>query len=328
MRSQQENRLGHPQRLVRTYLKRDMYTVNGYLKRIDAELIASLAAWQTHLDIVGGLVEIGVHHGRLFFILALSRGAREQALAIDLFEDDMINRVGYAGGRSRAFVHHAARLRIPVNDREVLKGDSLTLQSHDIVDRVGQVRLFSIDGGHMYRHVENDLILALESLSLQGVVAVDDFCNAEWPEVTFATYDFLRAHRSELVPAIATRHKVYLSRPTMADAYGQYARHFAQAYRNVHVSSVEIDGRNVPYLAADLKSRLLDEFRSKLSAYASRLPFIQTALAIASFLRPVCFVFEWHLDRLADSAGPECLGRGHQGSRHKEASGRLLAVLL
>ena len=170
---------------LQSYLRCKIYSINGYLKSLDARLIVALAAWQTSNKIVGGLAEIGVHHGKLFFLLALSRQAGETSLAIDLFEDDEMNSSTRFGGRSRAFSTHAANLNVTFKSTEVQKADSLTLTSDDILSRVGRVRIFSVDGGHLYHHVAHDLPLVFSTLAarrryyrgrlLQPGVARSDF---------------------------------------------------------------------------------------------------------------------------------------------------------
>ena len=183
---------------LRNYLHSKIYSVNGYLKSLDARLIVALASWQTNNKIAGGLAEIGVHHGKLFFLLALCRQVGEKSLAIDLFEDDEMNASTRFGGRSRAFSTHAANLNVALESTEVQKADSLTLTPDDILSRVGRVRIFSVDGGHLYHHVAHDLPLVFSTLAPRGVIVVDDFCNSEWPEVTSATYDFVRAQKGKI----------------------------------------------------------------------------------------------------------------------------------
>ena len=250
---------------LRNYLRWNIYSINGYLKSLDARLIVALAAWQTSNGITGGLAEIGVHHGKLFFLLALSRQAGEKSLAIDLFEDDEMNASTRFGGRTRAFSTHAARLNVTLDSTEVRKADSLTLASEDILSRVEKVRIFSVDGGHLYHHVAHDLPLAFSSLAARGVILVDDFCNSEWPEVTSATYDFVRAQNGKIVPAILTRNKLYLTPPDIAPAYAEFATRFAAREKQVGSGQVEIMGRKVPYLTCSLKARIVDEVRSRFS---------------------------------------------------------------
>jgi Methyltransferase domain len=250
---------------LRNYLRWSIYSVNGYLKSLDARLIVALAGWQTANKIVGGLAEIGVHHGKLFFLLALSRQIGEKSLAIDLFEDDDMNASTRFEGRNRAFSKHAANLNVPLDSAEVLKADSLTLSADDILRRVGKVRIFSVDGGHLYHHVAHDLPLVLSTLADGGVIIVDDFCNAEWPEVTSATYDFVRAQNGKIVPAILTRNKLYLAPPDIASKYAEFATRFAATDKQISRGLVEVMGREVPYLTHPFQTRFIDELRSRFS---------------------------------------------------------------
>jgi Methyltransferase domain len=250
---------------LRNYLRWKIYSVNGYLKSLDARLIVALASWQTGTNITGSLAEIGVHHGKLFFLLALSRQVGEKSLAIDLFEDDEMNASRRCGGRSRAFSAHAASLNVALEATEVQKADSLTLTADDILSRVGRVRIFSVDGGHLYRHVAHDLPLVFSTLVPGGVIVVDDFCNSEWPEVTAATYDFVRAQAGKIVPAILTKKKLYLAPPKVASAYGEFATRFAAREKQMSSGPVEVMGRAVPYLTNSFKAQIVDEVRSRFS---------------------------------------------------------------
>src|SRR5579863_3210429 len=187
------------------YLRKHMNRVSGYLRNPDATIIAALLAWQEKIGVRGHLCEIGVHHGRLFLILALSRQLNEKALAIDLFEDDGINlhQDGQAG-RNGAMVRNANKLGIELSPAEILKGSSLDLTAENILERTGgPVRFFSVDGGHMYRHVENDMRLAHRCIASNGIIAADDFFFLKWPEVSFAVYDFMRT-APDVVPVFAT----------------------------------------------------------------------------------------------------------------------------
>src|SRR6202011_1300496 len=90
-----------------------MFTISGWLRSLDARIIASILAFQADHDIFGNLCEIGVHHGRLFFMLALARRSDERSLAVDLFEDDAINSSSHQHrGRDRALFMTARRYSI------------------------------------------------------------------------------------------------------------------------------------------------------------------------------------------------------------------------
>ncbi len=244
-----------------SYMAREIYAVDGFLKSLDARVIRAMAEHQSARDVRGALAEIGIHHGKLFFILALSRRAGERALAMDLFTDDALNAGTVSAGRDRAFFEHARRFGVTLDEAEVLKGDSCAMSPDDILERVGAVRLFSVDGGHLYHHVENDLRLADATLHDKGVIAVDDFCNATWPEVTFATFDVLKAAKDSLAPAVLTKNKLYVSRP---DAVGFYEEAVA-GLADATPERVTMMGREVLFLRQSLKSRAVDELRSKFA---------------------------------------------------------------
>ena len=204
---------------IRSYTASGMHSVSGYLRAIDAEIIAALLEYQAAHGITGPLCEIGVHHGRLFFMLALARNANERAIAIDLFEDDAGNATSWHSGRNTALVTNAKRLKIPLTDEEIFKANSLDITADDILARTnGRIRFFSIDGGHNYTCVMNDLTLASRTMSDKCVIAVDDFFNREFPEVAFATYDFLKGNPT-IVPFLLSSGKLYLAMPEMAKKY-------------------------------------------------------------------------------------------------------------
>lgn len=194
------------------YICKHMYSIKGYLRSCDAQLIRILLENQEKQGVCGNLCEIGVHHGRLFLLLALTRKNRESAIAIDLFEDDAINQNSAQAGRNGALQRNAKRLNIPLADTEIWKGSSLDLTGEAIQQLAGgPIRFFSVDGGHMYRHVENDLRLAQQSLIPEGIIALDDFFCRRWPEVSAATIDFMR-NQQEFVPVFITPSKLYFAR--------------------------------------------------------------------------------------------------------------------
>lgn len=208
------------------YLKRDFYRVAGYTSLLDARFFDLLVSVQSGAGIQGSLAEIGVHHGRSFFILAGARQAGEKALAIDVFEDDAINRDGRHSGRGVQFRRNCARLGVALADEEVYVGLSTSLDAEEIRRRVGPVRFFSVDGGHRYDDVAHDLRLAAAALDPQGVIVADDFMNAQWPEVSLAVVDWLRGDGSAFTPFLATVSKLYLCARTKRPFYQDAVRSF------------------------------------------------------------------------------------------------------
>src|SRR3546814_10878493 len=60
-----------------TYVRQGLKRVDGWLFPYSVDFIRSLAALQRDTGIAGSVGEIGVHHGKLFILLALARQAGE-----------------------------------------------------------------------------------------------------------------------------------------------------------------------------------------------------------------------------------------------------------
>lgn len=247
------------------YVERFMGTVQGYMTSLDARLIAALLKYQDENNIGGHLCEIGVHHGRLFLMLALARRDGERALAIDLFEDDAINSNTRHAGRNGALLANARRLGIELSEEETFKTSSLDVKSSDILARTtGRIRFFSVDGCHLYREVENDLRLAESTLTRDGIIAVDDFFNPNWADVSFATYDFLR-QSGKFVPFAITS-KLFLAAPEVAEKC-----QLVLSKRNDlgQISSVQILAREVLAARPSVIEKGKEAFRGLISRRAS-----------------------------------------------------------
>lgn len=201
------------------YLRFNFHRTEGLIARLDGMLFRELVTGQTKHGIRGSLAEIGVHYGRSFFLLALGRSGSEKALAVDLFEDDQLHTNRQGIGRFGGFRENCRRYRLDLSESEILKGSSLEVRAEEIRRRVGEVRFFSIDGGHMYKHVANDLRLAEKVLTADGIICLDDMFSALWPEVAIATFDWLRGPGNRFVPFLATKDKLYLCDSRYASFY-------------------------------------------------------------------------------------------------------------
>jgi hypothetical protein len=199
-------------------------------------------------------------------MLALARRAGERALAIDLFEDDAINSNTRHAGRDRALFANARRLGIKLSEEETFKTSSLDIEATDILKRTtGRIRFFSIDGCHLYQPVENDLRLAERTLTAEGIVAVDDFFNKDWADVSFATYDFLR-RTDAIVPFAITSTKLYLAAPVAAE---KYKLTLGKRTDLAQISCVQILGREVLALRQGVLKRGYDLLRGLITRRAS-----------------------------------------------------------
>lgn len=194
------------------YAKRGHKKVNGWLADFSALFIAELADHLDHEGIHGPSAEIGTHHGRLFVLLHLLNG-RGRDLVIDVFEDQHLNSDGSGKGDKDILFHNLQAAGGDTARVHVLQRSSLEVRPEDILEAVGEPRLFSIDGGHSIECAGNDLRLADATLAADGMVVLDDFFNEFWPEVAMGTMAFCTDPATRLRPFAVSPGKLYLCRP-------------------------------------------------------------------------------------------------------------------
>ena len=189
------------------YLEHGIGQVEGWLSPLSASMIAHLSLEQVRAGLRGDVCEIGVHHGKLFLVLANASIAGERAHAVDVFGDQEKN-VDRSGAGDRAvFERHVAAFA-PGAQVEIIQESSLDLE------RVGflrnRFRLMSIDGGHTASVTENDLRLAQATLLPSGLAVLDDVLSPNWTGVITGLVSYL-AHGGSLVPFALSPNKAYLA---------------------------------------------------------------------------------------------------------------------
>ena len=195
-------------------------TVQGWL---DPGAVAStylLADAQRSAGVYGPAVEIGVHHGLYFILLALFG---KSSLAIDVFEDQHLNIDGSGHGDREIFEENLRRHLPPSRAAEVSiqKRDSLTISPNEILSWLNQASpiLFSVDGGHTAPHAEHDTRLAAETCSEGGIIIVDDFENPSWPGVREGIENFFKHDFGDWRPLAVGNNKLYLAHRSHLDQY-------------------------------------------------------------------------------------------------------------
>lgn len=277
-------------RNMNRYLNLNFYRTEGFIDRLDAIIFREIIAGQVKHEVKGSLVEIGVHYGRSFFLLALGRTHSEKCLAIDLFEDDALHTNREGIGRFGGFRKNCRRYQYALSENEILKGSSLTLSAGEILERAGEARFFSIDGGHMYEHVMNDLRLAERVLTRQGVICLDDMFSALWPEVAAATFDWMREPSQRFVPFLATKDKLYVCDSACAPLYMSMVRErkelSARAFRSMSLFS-----HQVLVLLPSVTSRVADRMIGAMFSATRRVAgqFTRTGQggSAAPFMQPL-----------------------------------------
>lgn len=206
------------------YLREDKKKVHGWLQRVDAEIMGAIFEAQNEQSIAGSCVEIGVHHGKSFIPLCMALKNNEQALCIDVFDEQSKNKDASGKGNRAVFLKNLAWLKIAFDESNIIQASSEEVTPKQITDYVGPVRFFSIDGGHWSSIVQNDLRLAEATLAAGGVIALDDYCRAEWPDVTYGYSLWQAATESDIIPFAIGSNKLFLCRKA-------YAQHYQQALK-------------------------------------------------------------------------------------------------
>jgi hypothetical protein len=255
-------------RELRKFIFRDLQKVEGYIDPPDALVFLSLLRAQENSGLSGGVAEIGVFYGRSYFLFRKICGGEDKILGIDLFdlEQDGEGRVT----QYDRFLDNGKRLGLPVDEALIIRGDSTGVSPHQVTDRVGQVRFFSIDGGHMLHHVRSDSRLAIEALAPHGIIAFDDTFNPAWPEVTVGVADLLR-EREDYASFCMTKYKTYVCRRAMHQFYSDVIAGAPDLTAFQHAET-EFMGSKVAHLNNPMGRRMVYELmvRSGMSAFAER----------------------------------------------------------
>lgn len=250
---------------LRRFILRDLRSVKGYLDPADAFLFLSVLEGQSQGKKSGGLAEIGVYYGRSFFLLRKMAKDGEQVLGIDTFDIG-----GMEDGlpvQMRAFMAYGKKIGMAVDREQIICGDSTKLLPESVLSKVGPVRFFSIDGGHLLGHVRADSVLARDSLAEFGVIAFDDSFNPEWPEVTIGIIDFLRANEDTHSVFCITDKKTYVCKRSFLDFYKGMVRS-SPHLRPFEISNVEILGTPAVRVHHQIKRRIAYEVMIRAGAGA------------------------------------------------------------
>ena len=189
--------------------------IEGWFFPIDAHLFAGIDVMQKHMNVRGNLFEIGVHHGKTAIFLANLAAPDESLGVCDVFDRQELN-VDHSGGGSRALFEKNMKIHACTVNLRVFAKPSSQLTTEDTTTTC---RFFHIDGGHRAQDVYSDLETADRALLAEGVVAVDDVFNPNWPGVSEGVYRFLSERPKVFAPITIGGNKVFFARPGMAQRY-------------------------------------------------------------------------------------------------------------
>lgn len=212
------------------YRQYGLSTVAGWLEPLSADFISAIARVQIRHHWHGALGEIGVHHGKLFILLQLNAAKDERLFAIDIFDDQALNIDKSGHGDHEIFLRNVAVWGGSTERLVVISKSSLQVAPNEILEKVGPVRLASIDGGHTEECALNDVHLVERVLADYGVAIIDDYFNPSWPGVSSGIAKYLMDGTSTLQPFAISPNKVYFARPHFASIYRRELKAIAKQF--------------------------------------------------------------------------------------------------
>ena len=184
--------------------------VEGFFTQMNYAIWRSLFSFQERNQINGNLFEIGTWKGRSAAALTLHCRQGERVVLCDFMLDDLnvVTNLETLGFNARCITPIAKR--------------SSELKPSDLAGLERTVRWFHIDGDHSAEMTYLDLKVADRILSDEGVVVVDDFFNARYVSVAWATFSYLSNQRHSFRLFLAGDNKGYLCRPHATRKYREH----------------------------------------------------------------------------------------------------------
>jgi hypothetical protein len=201
------------------YLLFGVRQIDGWLHPDTAEFIAAISDVQHRAGHHGAVGEIGVHHGKLFILLRLAADPDEQALVIDVFENQVLNVDGSGHGDQKILQDNLIRWCGSTAGVSIIAKSSLIVAPADIISIGGKVRLASIDGGHTAECAYSDLKLMDEVMHDYGVIALDDYFNEDWPDVSTGAARYMLESDTRFRPFAVAPNKLFLATEEFNDFY-------------------------------------------------------------------------------------------------------------
>ena len=228
---------------LRSFVDNGLYKIKGFLNPVDAMIFSDILNFQTCQGYTGAVAEIGVFYGRSFTLMAKAITSEEKALGIDLYDID-----GQLDYVKKTLTDES------LENYTLHVGSSTEITCREIKAMVGDIRFFSVDGGHEQACVEYDSELSLDCLSPDGIIAFDDFFNPRYPDLTVAVIKFIAEH--EVTAFCITRSKLYVCKPERYEAYLDFMK-TAPLWANAYRESFQFMGREVVHPTQSMMNRAI-----------------------------------------------------------------------
>jgi hypothetical protein len=311
-------------------------SVAGWLNEGAISAVVAFAKWQHENGVVGDVAEIGVHHGKLFILLANLRRQNERAFAIDVFDDQHLNPDNSGRGDRSSFTENVNLYADHIGVTIIQKDSKLLTRADFYRDSRANIRLFSVDGSHTAAHTASDLATAAELLAPDGLIILDDFYNPDWPGVQEGFYRFFTDFHSDIVPIAYGDNKLYLCRKPSHGNYFNFVENVLRPFL-LHYKRVEIGGLCVVHLSLPPPELV---FRPNLSlipnVFPLRAPIAMPGVSFGTGWAPLQANGVWtlgprsevHLELLPLSTSAPVLRIEVEPFLHKNRASRRLEIVL
>lgn len=186
---------------VKKFINGDHQNIEGWFFPLDQVAFFELFLAQKQLGITGDVAEVGVFHGKSLALLSLLKDPQENLLGFDLFNEDHQE-------RTESNIEEYGQ----TSGVELIKGLTTDIARVDLDAMLqSQIRFLHIDAGHEYHEVLEQLLLFTPYVGDQGIIAMDDYQDREFPGIEAAVLDFTEIDRPRrFVPFLAAGNKLFM----------------------------------------------------------------------------------------------------------------------
>lgn len=219
------------------YIQNPFPKIEGWVDPRIFDVLKLIYSIQKKINVFGGGLEIGVHHGKFFIpINGMVDSPEYVSFAIDLFSEQELNIDSSGLGDLEKFQENLKLYdRYQGQNVEIIQSDSTRLNPQLLLKiQIMRPKVISIDGGHTPEHTINDLKIASQVIHPKGVIFLDDILNPYWIGVFEGIVRYLLT-RPTLWPVFMGYNKLLLTPMSVHYIYlREFQKYFTQA-KNVNL---------------------------------------------------------------------------------------------
>ena len=218
---------GHTLKNLRKYVRLSQ-DVDGWFNIESAAVWASLLELQNQRKIHGDFLEIGVFKGKSAILSSLYARENERCVFVDPVVTNEAKSAVMSVRKSNNIFIEALSGTIQNDARLYEKGTEA-------------YRWIHVDGEHTQEQVIGDLQIAEKLLHKTGIIAIDDFFSANYPQVTSGVFQFLEQARGRFSMFLCGYNKGYLARPVASLIYLEHiAKQMMADFKSVGLNTVSL----------------------------------------------------------------------------------------